>query len=184
MWTKETLGPSSMQVWELIIGYDTSLLQIWRRRAVRTTLRSDRGRGNRCGGGGSWCRDRGSDGGDWCTTFSVDVGLGAFARDVSSFTAAVAGLSGSVQRSAVRGRAIARDVTEFSARIALHGLSLAVAGEVVWPATLVAGSWASTASKATAESSIASARRTRTTTSTRTGTRAGGTGTGGRTGAL
>lgn len=81
---------------------------------------------------------------------AVGVGLvGAVARDVAGLAALVAGLAGSVEGTAVGSSAIAGDVTELAAGVALHGLSLAVAGKVVRATALVAGSGASTASKAT-----------------------------------
>lgn len=81
---------------------------------------------------------------------AVGVGLvGAVARDVAGLAALVAGLAGSVERAAVRSRAIAGDVAELAASVALHGLSLAVACEMVGSAALVAGSGTSTANEAT-----------------------------------
>lgn len=53
--------------------------------------------------------------------------------------------------------------TKLAAGVALHGLSLAVASEVVGSAALVAGGRARTASEATAETAIAATGRTRTT---------------------
>lgn len=74
---------------------------------------------------------------------------------MTSLAAAVAGLASGVEGAAVRGRAVAGDVTELAAGIALHGLSLAVAGEVVWPTALVAGG-GTTASKSTPEAAKSS----------------------------
>ena len=99
-----------------------------------SSRRSHRGHGGRSGHG----------------TVTVDLGLRAVARDVAGFTAAVAGLSSRVERTAVGGGAVAGDVTELAASIALHGLSLAVAGEMIRSAALVTGCRA-TASKATPE---------------------------------
>lgn len=82
---------------------------------------------------------------------------------MASLTAPVAGLSGSVERTAVRGRAVTGDVTELAASVALHGLGLAVASEVVGSTALVAaGSAAASetttaASKATSEGSASTA---------------------------
>lgn len=129
-------------------------------------LRGDSGRGHRCGS--SWCRSRGSDRG----ALSIDISLWALARNVSSLAAAVACLSSSVEWSAIRSGAIAGNVSELSACIALHSLSLAVTGKVIRPAALVASSWASTAGKAATESTKA------TTGSTSAPTCAGGTGVG------
>ena len=86
-------------------------------------------------------------------------GLGAVTADVASLTAPVAGLSGSVERATVRGRAVTGDVTKLAASVALHGLSLAVASEVVGTTALVAagstatGETTAAASEATAEGS-------------------------------
>jgi hypothetical protein len=84
----------------------------------------------------------------------VDLTVGSLLRtvtgDVASLTALVAGLASSVQGTTVRGSAITGDVTELATSVALHGLSLAVASEVVRSAALVAGSRArSAANKAT-----------------------------------
>jgi len=43
---------------------------------------------------------------------------------MTSFTALVAGLASSVERTTVRGSAISGDVTELAASITLHSLSL------------------------------------------------------------
>lgn len=59
---------------------------------------------------------------------------------MASLTTLVAGLASSVQRAAVRGSAVTGDVTKLATSVALHGLSLAVAGKVVRSAALVAGS--------------------------------------------
>lgn len=68
---------------------------------------------------------------------------------MTSLTAAVASLAGSVEGAAVGGSAVARDVAELAAGVALHGLSLAVAGKVVGATALVAGSRARAAGEAT-----------------------------------
>lgn len=74
----------------------------------------------------------------------VDLGvgglLGAIARDVTSLTTLVASLTSSVQGAAVGSSAIPGDVAELAASIALHGLSLAIASEVVGATALVASS--------------------------------------------
>ena len=86
-------------------------------------------------------------------------GLGAVAADVASLTAPVAGLASSVKRATVRGRAVTGDVAKLAASVALHGLSLAVASEVVGTTALVAagstatGETTAAASEATAEGS-------------------------------
>ena len=75
-----------------------------------------------------------------------------------SLAAPVAGLARSVERSAVGRRAVAGDVSEFPARIALHSLSLAIARKVVGSTALVARRGtrtSSTAGKSAAETSRA-----------------------------
>ena len=67
-------------------------------------------------------------------------------RNVADLSTPVARLASFVVDSAaVRGRAIARDVAQLAAGVALHGLGLAVASEVVGPSALVAGRGASIA---------------------------------------
>lgn len=82
----------------------------------------------------------------------VDLGvgglLGAIARDVASLAALVAGLASSVQGAAVGSSAIPGDVAELAASIALHGLSLAIASEVVGATALVASSGTRTVGEA------------------------------------
>jgi hypothetical protein len=89
------------------------------------------------------------------TTVAVDLCLGAVAGDVASLTAAVARLTSRVERTAVRGSAVTGDMawgrisnrrrrgvdahTELAAGVALHGLSLTIAGKVVGASTFVAG---------------------------------------------
>jgi hypothetical protein len=86
-------------------------------------------------------------------------GLGAVAADVASLTTPVASLASSVERATVRGRAVTGNVTKLAASVALHGLSLAVASEVVGTTALVAagstatGETTAAASEATAEGS-------------------------------
>lgn len=69
---------------------------------------------------------------------------------MTSLTAAVASLASGVEGAAVRSGAVARDVAELAAGVALHGLSLAITGEVVGATALVAGSRARAASEAAA----------------------------------
>lgn len=76
--------------------------------------------------------------------------LRAIARDVASLTTLVAGLTSSVQRSAVGGCAVPRDVSELAAGVALHSLSLAVTGKVVGATALVASGSPRTGETATA----------------------------------
>jgi len=58
---------------------------------------------------------------------------------MACLAAAITGLAGGVEGTAVGGGAVAGDVAELAAGVALHGLSLAVAREVVGAAALVAG---------------------------------------------
>lgn len=68
---------------------------------------------------------------------TVDI-LRAVPRDMPSLAAAVARLARLVERPAVRRRAVARDVAKLAASVALHGLRLAVAREVVRATAFVA----------------------------------------------
>jgi hypothetical protein len=79
-------------------------------------------------------------------------GLSAVPADVASLATPVAGLASSVERAAVWGRAVTGNVTELAASVALHGLSLAVASEVVGATALVAAGSAATSETATATS--------------------------------
>lgn len=89
----------------------------------------------------------------------VDVNLGvdlatgsllwAVTGDVTSLTTLVASLSSGVQGATVGGGAVAGNVTELATRVALHGLSLAIAGKVVRTTALVASSRARTAGETT-----------------------------------
>lgn len=65
--------------------------------------------------------------------------LGAIPGDVASLSALVAGLAGGVEGATVGRGAVARDVAELAAGVALHGLSLTVTREVVGATALVAG---------------------------------------------
>lgn len=77
--------------------------------------------------------------------------LRAVARDMADLAALVAGLAGGVERAAVGGGAVTRDMTQLAASVALHGLGLAVAGKVVGAAALVASGGArATGNEATA----------------------------------
>lgn len=76
--------------------------------------------------------------------------LAAVTRDVAGLAARVARLAGGVERPAVGGGAVARDMAELAAGIALHRLRLAVASEVVWATALVAGGRARAAGEAAA----------------------------------
>lgn len=75
---------------------------------------------------------------------------------MASLATPVAGLASSVERATVRGRAVTGDVTELAASVALHGLSLAVASEVVRATALVAAGSAATSETTTAASEATS----------------------------
>lgn len=70
---------------------------------------------------------------------AVGVFRRAIARDVAGLATSIARLSGGVKRASVRSSTVTRDVSEFTASVALHGLGLAIASEVIRPAALVAG---------------------------------------------
>jgi len=145
---------------------------------VTAALSNDRRRGSR---GGSSRRRNSS--GSSTLTVDLDSSLRALARDMSSLATAVAGLTSGGERTAVGRSAVARDVAELSTGVALLSLSLAVAGEVVRPAALVAGRGAIVGQAATGKVAVAAsagggaAASARDRTSTGTGTR-------GRAGAL
>lgn len=130
---------------------------------------SDRGRNN----GG--CRVRSSLSGNRSSSHSIGsgnrcrlaVGFGllvALAGNVTSLATAVASLAGSVEWATIGSSALARDVTKLTTSVALHGLSLAVASEVVRATALVASGRTSTASSETAAESTEATTRTRSTT--------------------
>lgn len=123
-----------------------------------TRLCDSSGGSNRLGG------SSGSSGGDRGTAVTVDLSLSAVAGDVAGLTAAVAGLAGGVQRAAVGSSAVAGDVAKLAAGVALHGLSLAITGEVVGATTLVA-SGRTASSEATAEASVSATGRAASSTS-------------------
>lgn len=84
-------------------------------------------------------------------------------------SASVAGLSGSAQRTAVRGSTVPADVAELSASIALHGLGLTITGVVVGSAALVAGSRSGTSESSTTSESKPSTAHRRTSTESTSG---------------
>lgn len=86
---------------------------------------------------------------DGLNTGGVDS-LGAVPADVASLTAPVAGLACSVERTTIGGRAVTGDVTKLAASVALHGLSLAVASEVVGATALVTAGGTATGKPTTA----------------------------------
>lgn len=85
-----------------------------------------------------------------------DLSLGALAADVSGLTASVAGLASRIERTAVRGLAVTRDVAKFSAGVAFHGLSLAVTCKVVRATALVAAGTGTTLEATTEAAEAAS----------------------------
>lgn len=98
------------------------------------------------------------------TSLTIHLGLRALARNVTGLAAAIASLPGGVQWATVGSRAVTRDVTKFSAGVALDGLGLAVTGKVVGATALVASGGASASgatSKSTTESTESSAWRAR-----------------------
>jgi hypothetical protein len=84
---------------------------------------------------------------------SLGVGR-TVAGDVASLGTLVADLTGGAEGAAVGGGAVARDVAELAAGVALHGLSLAITGEVVGATALVAGRGTGVALEATAETAL------------------------------
>jgi hypothetical protein len=88
---------------------------------------------------------------------------------VASLGALVADLTGGAEGATVGRGAVTRDVAELAAGVALHGLSLAVTGEVVGTTALVAGCGAGVAAESTAESTLETAASTGTATSGGTG---------------
>lgn len=66
--------------------------------------------------------------------------LRAITRNMASLATPIAGLSSSTQRAAIRGIAVATNMTELTTGIALHCLSLAVSGKMIGTSTLIAGS--------------------------------------------
>lgn len=79
------------------------------------------------------------------------LAVGAVPRDVAGLRALVADLAGGAQRAAIGRRAVAGNVSQLAAGVALHGLGLAVTGKVVGAAALVAGRSARIAAVSTTE---------------------------------
>lgn len=126
------------------------------------------------GGGGSSHNGGGGNGGslDNSNRSSGTLVGRAVAGDVASLGTLVADLTGGAEGTTVRSGAVTRDVAELAAGVALHGLSLAVTGEVVGTTALVAGCGAGVAAESTAESTL------ETTASTTGAAASGGTGRG------
>jgi len=76
----------------------------------------------------------------------------------------VASLASSVERTSIGSSALARDMTELTASITLHGLGLTVASEVIGTTTFVTSS----RTRATSETAAEATTRTRS-TATKTG---------------
>lgn len=94
---------------------------------------------------------------DFLVDLAVEGLLGAVAGDVTGFAALVAGLAGGVEGTAVGSSAVARDVTELAAGVALHRLCLAVASKVVRSTALVASRRARAAGESTTAEAKAAA---------------------------
>lgn len=73
---------------------------------------------------------------------------------MASLGTLVADLAGGAEGAAVGGSAVTGDMAELAAGVALHGLSLAVTGEVVGATALVAGRGARIALEATTETTL------------------------------
>lgn len=142
----------------------------------------DRSNRDRCGDDGSGgigsLDGQGSSSGSICSSNRCGFAVGlvllvALAGDVASLAAAVASLAGSVERASVGSSALAGDVAKLTTSIALHGLSLAIASEVVGATALVACSRTRTTSETTAEASTRTrGAATKTSSSTRSRARA------------
>ncbi len=133
---------------------------------------------------GNW-RNRGNGGRngvdvDFGADFAVGVLLRAVARDMASLSALVAGLASGVERPTIGSRAVARNVSELAAGIALHSLSLAITGKVIRAAALIARGRAGAASESTTAAETAAISSARNGSATAHGSRANGV----RTGAL
>jgi hypothetical protein len=104
---------------------------------------------------------------------SAGILLRAIPRNMTGLAASVASLASSVQGTTVGSSAVAGNVAQLAAGIALHGLCLAITSKVVRATTLVASCRARTTGKAT--TTVA----TRETTSAHRSTTTHGTGTDG-----
>jgi hypothetical protein len=80
--------------------------------------------------------------------------LRAIPGDMPSLSALVAGLAGCVEWASVGSGAVAGDVAELAASVALHGLGLTVSSEVVGATALIAGGGTGTASVPTTSIAI------------------------------
>lgn len=116
---------------------------------------SDRARANRARGANTDSTDGNTDGDANRRHLPGGSLLRAVAGDVTSLAALVASLAGRVEGTTIGSGAIPGDVAELAACVALHGLSLAVAGEMVGATTLVACSSAGTGEASTAEARAA-----------------------------
>lgn len=104
---------------------------------------------------------------------ATDVLLRAVAGNVTGFATSITGLASSVQRTAVRGGTVARNMTELATGVALHRLRLAVTSKVVRTTTLVAGGRTSTADESTSSAHTADEAATAHGSTTTHSTRAG-----------
>ena len=89
----------------------------------------------RCGSGGARCSCYDS---RVRSGIAVHRALGTVSANVPSLSAAVAGLASRIQGTAIGRGAVTRNVAQLAASVALLRLGLAVTGEVVRPAALVA----------------------------------------------
>ena len=89
----------------------------------------------------------------------------AIPGNVASLSTLVADFTGRAERASIGSSAVTGDMTELATGIALHSLSLAVTGKVVWTTALVAGGSTRVAAKAAAEALETSTRTTSATTS-------------------
>lgn len=105
---------------------------------------------------------------------TTDVLLRTVAGNVTGFATSITSLASSVQRTAVRGGTVARNVAELATGVALHGLRLAVTSKVVGTTTLIAGGRTGTANKSTSSAHTADEATTAHGSTTTHSARAGG----------
>ena len=130
-------------------------------------LSSNRRRSRRCG-----VRSRFRCNSNWRIAVhhwrSLGLSLRTVSADVSSLTTSVASLASLVQRTTIWSRAVPGDVPKFTASVALHCLRLAIPGEMIGSAALVAHRRTIVACESTSVStSIASSCRAASSTSCR-----------------
>jgi hypothetical protein len=112
---------------------------------------------------GRWSRSL-----SWRWVDAIDLaGLRAVLGDMTDLAASVAGFPALVgERASIRRSTVPGDVAELAASVALHGLSLAIASIVIWPAALVARSSARNTAISASEASEAAAARAAAATTT------------------